>query len=147
MKGRGSARGARAELETTSSRRAFLAGAVAVGAQGVMAGCASTGTRPTWPAAAACAPGTCTFVDVHCHIFNGADLPIGGFLSHQLAPAPEAWTRPLANLMRGEIARFSPGVEELDTLANAFSAQAPVVPSAASRALQEIGRASCRERV
>lgn len=133
--------------ERGASRRAFLAGTAALGLQGALAGCASTKPRPSWPKAIACAPGTCTFVDVHCHIFNGADLPIAGFLSHHLAPAPESWLRPLANILRTPIDRFSPGVEELSTLAAAFGASAPIVPSAASKTVQEELQAQVRRLV
>jgi predicted TIM-barrel fold metal-dependent hydrolase len=139
---------ARTAAPASLPRRMFLTGVAAAGLEGALASCASTQKHPTWPKASACDPAHCTMVDVHCHIFNGADLPISGFLSHHLAPAPADWTRPVADLVRGPINELAPGgAEELATLASAFGDAAPVVPSAASRARQEALSQSVRRLV
>ena len=78
------------------------------------------------PRAAAATP---TVVDIHCHIFNGADLPITGFLAHfipglsdvsrELTVVPESIVRKIVGFIHKQIInRTAPdGAAELAYLA------------------------------
>jgi predicted TIM-barrel fold metal-dependent hydrolase len=80
------------------TRRAFLG-----------ASAAALLSDPGWARAAASAQ----FVDVHCHIFNGADVPVAGFLTHVIPLLSDVtdnvWTGPerfvgwLINLVRNDV--------------------------------------------
>jgi len=71
--------------------------------------------RASYPKAPRC-PDRCTAVDVHCHVFNGSDLPIKAFLT-QIAPFPNGWTEELAGKFHAAISARAPsGAEELQQI-------------------------------
>jgi len=108
-------------------RRAFLGGV------GSLVACSSTpALAPSFPRAPACDAG-CFRADVHCHVFNGSDLPIEGFLS-QIALVPQQLTHGLTSRLHDAIDRLAPsGSDELAVIAALERAgsrvQAPSDPS------------------
>lgn len=69
-------------------------------------------------------------VDVHCHAFNGSDLPITGFVT-RIVPAPERFTRPLAAKLHAVINAAAPSTaDELPALATLANAASPITPKA-----------------
>jgi predicted TIM-barrel fold metal-dependent hydrolase len=94
------------------TRRALLGTGVGAGATALL-------VRPRRGRAAAASP----IVDVHCHIFNGADLPITGFLAHfipglsdvsrELTNVPESIIRKVIGLIHQQIInRVAPGKDD-----------------------------------
>lgn len=77
-------------------RRSFLALLA-----GAAAGCSKV-LSIEWPRADRCAPGVCTMVDVHCHVFNASDLNVSGFISHIL-PVPRKWSAWLTTKLHQEL--------------------------------------------
>lgn len=72
--------------------------------------------EPSFPRAPSCDV-SCATVDIHCHVFNGSDLPISAFMSH-VAPVPKAWTRDAAAAFHAFVNERAPsGSEELAELA------------------------------
>lgn len=96
---------------TRLNRRQWLGGVATT-----LTACSDGIIEPRFPQAQACDE-SCTTVDIHCHVFNGSDLPVAAFLSH-VAPAPKAWTREAAGRFHALIdARAPSGAEELSALA------------------------------
>ena len=100
------------------TRRTVLGTALGAGAGALLA-------APVRPRAAAAAP---TVVDIHCHTFNGADLPITGFLAHfvpglsdvsrELTVIPETIVRRIGKYIHDGLNRVAPdGAAELAYLA------------------------------
>jgi predicted TIM-barrel fold metal-dependent hydrolase len=85
------------------TRRTVLGAGLGAGAGALLA-------APVRPRAAAAAPAV---VDIHCHVFNGADLPITGFLAHfipglsdvsrELTVVPETIVRKILRFIHEEI--------------------------------------------
>src|SRR5450432_3418242 len=110
------------------SRRAFL---------GATAG-ASAAALVERPARAAAA--TPTVVDIHCHVFNGSDLPVTGFVAHfipglveisrVLTSVPELIVRTVVGFLHKQgIDRVAPtAAEELAFLADATKANKAIGP-------------------
>lgn len=101
------------------TRRDVLRGGTALAA---LAACGGGAPRLAGPflAAARCQPGTCTTVDVHCHVFNASDLPVGAFVS-SVAPVPEKLVRRLADLFQEKLDKQAPlADDEVASLAGAF---------------------------
>jgi predicted TIM-barrel fold metal-dependent hydrolase len=134
-----SARGRSGVRSPGLGRRGLLA------ALGGTAGCSvlglgsETSDLPAWKKATSCRAGGCVTVDVHCHDFNGSDLPITGFITH-IFPAPRAFTRPLAERLHRQINALSPsGREELaDLLPAIASAAGPVRPPAPATTMRAL---------
>ena len=89
----------------TLNRRQMLGGMVAS-----LSGCGGEVLEPSFPKAVAC-DSRCVSVDVHCHVFNGSDLPIAGFLSH-VAPVPQAWSRKATEALQRSINGPAPSGRE-----------------------------------
>jgi predicted TIM-barrel fold metal-dependent hydrolase len=96
----------------TISRRGFLAGAAAVGA----GACAHHELAGGFPPAHAEGPPNYV-VDVHCHIFNGSDLPIAGFVE-KVAGLPPALADAILRKFEALIDAHTPsGATEIQLLA------------------------------
>ena len=114
-------------------RRALLAGL------GGALGCASVKLAGPFAKATRCAPGACTQVDVHAHVFNGSDLPISGFLEH-LVPFIGARLDPVAARLHQAVNENSPNAtEELADSLSLFAAAQPVEPVVSTK-IQEAVR-------
>jgi predicted TIM-barrel fold metal-dependent hydrolase len=88
-----------------------------LGGLGALFACSSSpALAPHFPRAPACEAG-CLRADAHCHVFNGSDLPIEGFLS-QIAMLPQQVTRPLTSRLHRAVDALAPsGRDELAKLA------------------------------
>jgi predicted TIM-barrel fold metal-dependent hydrolase len=93
------------------TRRAFLAGATAMGVEG----CAHHELAGPFPKAPHETPPH-YIVDVHCHAFNGSDLPIAGFIE-KISNLPPALVGPLLQRFQTFIDQYAPtGAQEIAKL-------------------------------
>jgi predicted TIM-barrel fold metal-dependent hydrolase len=78
-------------------RRSFLAALAAS-----VAACSSKLVTTKYPEAPRCSEAGCTMVDVHCHVFNAADLNVSGFVSHIL-PVPRKLTTWFTDILASQL--------------------------------------------
>jgi predicted TIM-barrel fold metal-dependent hydrolase len=110
------------------NRRRFLGASLGASAAALI-------ERPARPAAA-----TPTVVDIHCHVFNGSDLPVTGFVAHfipglveisrVLTSVPELIVRTVVGFLHKQgIDRVAPtAAQELAFLNSANKANRPIAP-------------------
>src|SRR5437762_5109375 len=127
-------------------RRDFVAGGIALAGKAAL---------PASGWAQSAAPRIDRIIDAHCHIFNAADLPIEGFAKKIMVPR---------SVQSSElVARFADYPGALEALVHAITLRRPKFESWCAHNFenidvlasnswtlsgrQEIGRASCRERV
>ena len=119
-------------------RRSLLAGL------GGLLGCANVKLAGPFPVATRCDPAVCTQVDVHAHVFNGSDLPIGGFLEHQVPFIGER-LRPVTARLHQAVHGSSPNAaEELTASRALFDADKPVEPVVSTK-IKDAVRAIMKE--
>ena len=122
-------------------RRDFLIGTSGLAAGSLLGmGCGGVKVTPDFPQAC---DGDCAFpvVDVHCHVFNGSDLNVSGFISHIL-PLPTKLTDAPARRFHALIDGITPsGADELVALAQLDGVVRKPEPSAAPAQVQELANA------
>jgi predicted TIM-barrel fold metal-dependent hydrolase len=106
-----------------------------------LSGCGGEVLKAEFPKALPCGP-SCVQVDAHCHVFNGSDLPIAGFLSH-VAPIPHAWSRQATQALHRAINAHAPsGADELVALQKLLADGTSVAAPQASPAHAEVTQAA-----
>jgi predicted TIM-barrel fold metal-dependent hydrolase len=116
---------------TGLDRRALLAGL------GGLLGCARVKLAGPFPVATACDPAVCTTVDVHAHVFNGSDLPISGFLTHQVPFGSQLL--PVAVKLHEAVNGSCPNAaEELNESLSLFGLDRPVQPVVSAKVTEAV---------